>query len=312
MTAYESVYNDIDNPVEVWWHIGSQIHSDDEGYEKQSVRPDCITSRTELPSSLAHHLCVAYKALDSGNATWHSKCKKFRSVSNSLHFTYSVSEVIGRANATETTYESVHNDIDESVLVYWKGRRFPTHAYERLLDYGSTTPPMKFALTSAKNDHGEHQVCVKYMGKDPTSTGPPGPLSDSITWIESCKTKRSPRLIRQHITYQVSDLVDYAPELVNNVSGLSKLLAGLRIGPRQDITSKTSVGPANEKVQILHSNDDAQSKTSKLSALDMLDHQASHVASCVLAGICSMLALFIFNKFCFQKSCHEVWEPMMH
>eukprot|EP00746_Dinoflagellata_sp_MGD_P137650 gnl/MRDRNA2_/MRDRNA2_71411_c0_seq1.p1 gnl/MRDRNA2_/MRDRNA2_71411_c0~~gnl/MRDRNA2_/MRDRNA2_71411_c0_seq1.p1 ORF type:complete len:219 (-),score=33.69 gnl/MRDRNA2_/MRDRNA2_71411_c0_seq1:294-950(-) len=94
--SFESVLNDTDGEVSVWWRLMSMDGSWS-SYEKQLLIPQSETGAFELSVNLLHQICVVYQSqIHAGRGgEFHSKCEIIKAGSKAgEHVQYAVSEII--------------------------------------------------------------------------------------------------------------------------------------------------------------------------------------------------------------------------
>merc|ERR1719375_398836 len=97
MGSYESVFNDIDEPVEVWWQIPGALPPLG-GYSDQILLPQEDTGAKAVSLSLWHQVCIKYNA----SMTKQQRVCKYKWAPKwfGQNVTYDVSDFLGKGMPT--------------------------------------------------------------------------------------------------------------------------------------------------------------------------------------------------------------------
>lgn len=93
MGSYESIHNDTNEPVKVWWALDGGDPPDG-GYKTQVLDPNLTTAPDEFTLSLVHQVCVKYR-IPGATTDEQEVCKEESSPPLvGQHYVYQVSDII--------------------------------------------------------------------------------------------------------------------------------------------------------------------------------------------------------------------------
>lgn len=317
MISYESFHNDLPGSVTVWWSIvGTGGIGGNEKYDQQWLRNGGHSTKNEMALGLAHQVCVRFRPpnplVEGENARGYGRrfekprrsqsvffplsftirCKTVTAPAyQGCHQTHRVSDIAEGGIPQALTYESVHNDVQAAVVVWWvlKG---PSKVFVRTADTPDSSEPELHCLEpnatsepTELNFRTNHQVCIKYHNPKASA------------YQTKCQAFIAPRATGRHLTRRVSDIIGKI-DFSNQTSSVSDAF------PSNTVFSRGV--PGSESCR-----EDLPSPT--MYALDLPGESAEYSSLGVFALASSVIVLVGLNKFCtLKRSALELQEAFIH